>query len=157
MANDLIDMNTNQILDLSQMLSKSHLIPASYSKPEDCFYALLLAKELGLTPMFALTNIYVAKSGKPTIESAGKLAMVQSSGLLKSIVYDEETPERCQITMERTSPNLKKTLAYTIEQAKQAGLLAKDNWRNYPARMLKARVISWLCDDLFSDVMRGIS
>lgn len=157
MANDLVAMGTNEVLDLAQTLAKSHLIPPSYKAPEDCFYALMLAQELKLTPMFALMNIYVAKSGRPTIESAGKLAMVQNSGMLKSMTYDIETAEKCQITMERTNPSIKKTMSYTIEQAKQAGLLSKDNWRNYPARMLKARVIGWLCDDLFSDVIRGLN
>jgi hypothetical protein len=30
-------------------------------------------------------------------------------------------------------------ISFTIEQAKQAGLTGKDNWRNYPAAMLRAR------------------
>jgi len=156
--NELVITDPVKIMELSQALSKSNLIPASFKKPEDCFYALMLGAELGLSAMFSLTNIYVAKSGRPTMESSGKLAMVQNSGKLKDMQVLQETDAVCEIMMERKEPNIKKTVKYTLEQAKTAGLYpTKDNWKNYPARMLKARVIGWLCDDLFTDVCKGIS
>jgi hypothetical protein len=33
-------------------------------------------------------------------------------------------------------------MSWTIEQAKKAGLTNKDNWRNYPRAMLRARLIA---------------
>jgi hypothetical protein len=50
----------------------------------------------------------------------------------------------------------KVTQKFTIQMAQQAGLTGKDNWRKYPARMLKHRAIAFACRDLFPDVMAGI-
>jgi hypothetical protein len=43
-----------------------------------------------------------------------------------------------------------------MEDAKRAGLLGKDNWKNYPRRMLQMRARSWALRDCFSDVLLGM-
>ena len=43
-----------------------------------------------------------------------------------------------------------------MKDAERAGLLKKDNWQKYPARMLKARAVSYAVNDLFPDVFFGL-
>ena len=47
--------------------------------------------------------------------------------------------------------------SYTIEEAKQAGLLGKDSWKNYPAAMLRARAVSIVARAVFPDSIMGCS
>jgi len=156
MANELVVANPQKMRDLAIELSKSALIPTAYKRPEDCFYALMLGADLGLTEMFSLTNIYVVNN-KPSLMATGKLSMVLASGLLKGMEVIEETDKICKIKMERTIPAMSKTMEFTIEQAQKAGLLGKDVWKNYPARMLKSKVVGWLCDDIFPDICKGVA
>jgi hypothetical protein len=44
---------------------------------------------------------------------------------------------------------------FSFEEARQAGLINKDNWKNYPQRMFQWRAVAWLAKDLFSDVLGG--
>ncbi len=48
------------------------------------------------------------------------------------------------------------TLDWTMERAKAAGLTGKDNWRNYPRQMLKARCISEGVRAVFPGACSGI-
>jgi hypothetical protein len=48
------------------------------------------------------------------------------------------------------------TGSFTIEEAKNADLLKKDNWKFYPKRMLKARAVSYAVRDLFPDIFAGV-
>jgi hypothetical protein len=48
------------------------------------------------------------------------------------------------------------TITWTFEQAKQAGLTGKDNWKNYPRAMLRARVVSEGIRTVFPGVVLGV-
>ena len=47
-------------------------------------------------------------------------------------------------------------LSFTAEQAKNAGLIGKDNWKKYAAAMLRARAISHLTRLVFPDAFVGV-
>jgi hypothetical protein len=47
-------------------------------------------------------------------------------------------------------------LSFTIEEAKVAGLLGKNNWKNFPAAMLRARAQAALARLVYQDVLAGI-
>ena len=66
--------------------------------------------------------------------------------------------KHCKITIIRKTTKFTETFtgSFSIEEAKQAGLLGKDNWKNYPARMLKHRALSFAARDSFPDVFAGI-
>jgi hypothetical protein len=48
-----------------------------------------------------------------------------------------------------------KRVEVTYADARQAGLINKDSWKNYPSRMFQWRALAWLAKDLFSDVLGG--
>jgi hypothetical protein len=48
------------------------------------------------------------------------------------------------------------TITWTFEQARKAGLTGKDNWKNYPRAMLRARVVSEGIRTVFPGVVLGV-
>lgn len=131
--------------------------------------ALIIFKglEVGLEPMAALESIDLI-SGKPTLDPAGMLALVQASGQLEDIQFIEETDVVSHITMKRVGQS-PYTRIFTIEDARRmtttewvnkvrqtVPLTKKANWKAMPSIMLKCRNISQMCRYLFGDVIQGL-
>jgi len=131
--------------------------------------ALVIFKglEVGLEPMAALESIDLI-SGKPTLDPAGMLALVQASGQLDDIQFIEETEVTSRIMMKRAGQS-EYTRIFTIEDAKRMvttewvnqvkqtiPLTEKANWKAMPSIMLKCRNISQMCRYLFGDVIQGL-
>jgi hypothetical protein len=104
---------------------------------------IMAGQEMGLAPFESMTGINIIK-GRPTLAAATIGAKIKASSKydyrvkvsteLKSQIdfYELEDGKRTMIG----------SSTYTIEQAKTAGLLSKDNWKMYPEDMLFARNIS---------------
>jgi hypothetical protein len=77
--------------------------------------------------------------GTPTLKSEAQLAeFYKRGGVVK---WMQRTAEVCEAKFSHPKhcPD-GVVIKWTITDAKQAGLLGKDNWRNYPRQMLSARV-----------------
>jgi len=138
---------------------RSGLLPATL----DYAKAIIIAaygKELGLTPIISLKEIYLVD---------GKASM--SSALMKGCVHErlpkalfkvtESNSEKCVIVTKRDKDDPNEPMAtwtFTIEEAKvfySGSKGIKDNWRKFPADMLRARCISRASRGEFSDVFLG--
>jgi hypothetical protein len=126
---------------------------------EQAAVIMLTGYELGLGLISAFKFIHLI-NGKPSISPQGALALIHKSGLLESFEIVDEVDEKgeptgCKITMKRKN-GLEYTTRFTLEDAKRAGLLGKDNWQNYPGNMSRWRTFGYCMDVLFPDVAGGM-
>lgn len=138
-------------------LAAAAAVPAAMrGKPNDVFLVLLTGRELGIPPTTAIRECHVI-DGKVTISPKVKLAMVRSKGLGK--VWPDAANSATSATWhaERLDmPGMQFANTFTVEDAKRAGLVGKDNWTHYPQRMLSWRSLAGLLDDVFSEVGTGL-
>ena len=149
--NDLVALQS-----ISKELAQSRL--HAHRNPADVLFVILVGEFLGLNAATALMNIYNV-NGMPTMKADLKLALAKRHPEYAGCEIDANT-ERCIVKMKRRNENGTEesiTSTFTIDDAKRAGLFPKkDNWRNYPQRMLKARAISYAVNDLFPDIVFGM-
>ena len=149
--NDLVALQS-----ISKELAQSRL--HAHRNPADVLFVILVGESLGLNAATALMNIYNV-NGMPSMKADLKLALAKRHPEYAGCEIDANT-ERCIVKMKRRNENgTEESIisTFTIEDAKRAGLFPKkDNWRNYPQRMLKARAISYAVNDLFPDIVFGM-
>lgn len=139
---------------LAEIVVASGLGPKSVRSPEAAMIIIITGRELGLTAMQSLRSIHVVE-GKPVLDATLIMALclrlpvcemftcVETSGAIATFVAKR-----------RGQPETR--LSFTIEQARAAGLIGKDNWKKYPDAMLRARCIAALARVAFADAMLGV-
>lgn len=142
-------------IQYSRALAEAGLLPASYRKqPANILYAMEYADMLGLPAMAAITGIHLI-DGRPAISSGLISALVRRAGHRLRVIGDEH---QAQAELTRADdPGFTYKAVWTVKRAEQAGLLGKQNWRQYPAAMLKARAISEVARDACQEVLLGVS
>jgi hypothetical protein len=146
-----------QIIDIASRAFKSGLLPVGIKSPEAASIIALKAWELGLPPMMAFSHIHII-NGKPTLsaELMQSLARKNLPGLQISIL--ETTDLKASVRLCRPEKNSQPvTFSFNIEDAKKAGLLTKDVWKNYPKAMLFSRCISAALRMVCPDALMGVS
>lgn len=149
----------NETKKIAVELAKSTLIPSSFKNPADAWYAILYGRELGLNPIYSLNNVAVI-NGKPGLSADAMLGLCMKNPEFGGYSVDKETDDICTITMTRKFPNgtnLTRTVSFTIEEAKKAGLLDTKSqmYSKYPKRMLRARAMAYVCREVFADIFAG--
>jgi hypothetical protein len=137
-------------------LAASDLVPKAYrDRPANVLLAMMSGAELGLAPLAALRAFHVIE-GSPKLGARALAALVNRSGLAEYFEPVEVTPQKATWrTKKKGRPEMTRT--WTIEMAENAGLSKKDNWRNYPHRMLSARASKDLADDVYPELTMGLS
>lgn len=150
-----LDMTTWEVMRCQvDVLIKSGFLPKAVDTPEKALAIALKGRELGLPMMQAITSIHVI-DGKPTI-SAELMAALVYQRLSGAILRCIETSDKIA-TYEAGRPGDKiLKMSFTWEEAVRAGLTGKDNWRKYPAAMLRARCCSAICRIVFPDAIMGV-
>ena len=123
---------------LAQRICNTEFVPKGLrGSAEKVLAALLLGQEKGIGAMTALQHIDVIE-GKAVSNSELKQALAQSAGARIRVM--ESSATRCVIHAWPAGEGGEPTVVtWTIEDAKQAALTGKDNWRKYPKRMLFRR------------------
>ena len=106
--------------------------------PDQALALMLIAQAEGMHPAIAARDYHVIQ-GRPALKADAMLARFQQAGGKvdwKAYSDDEVTgvfshPQGGTVT-----------LSWTMDQARRIGLANKENWRNYPRAMLRARCIS---------------
>lgn len=147
--------DARQLWDLAETAVASGLMPRAIQRPEQAFVMMMAGRELGLTAMQSLRSIHVVE-GKPTLSADLMVALCRRSPECAWIRLVESTPERAVYEALRRGDPGPTRMAFTIEEARTAGLATKDNWKRYPAAMLRARCAAALCRAVFPDLMLGI-
>jgi hypothetical protein len=141
-------------LTYARELAQSGLLPAAFRKqPANVLYAMEYGEMLGLAPMAALTGIHVIE-GKPTASSGLMSALVRNAGHQLRVSGDD-TKAVVEITR-ADDPEFTFRSEWTVQRARQAGLLGKDVWKKYPAAMLKARAITECARDACEEALLGM-
>ncbi len=148
------NVELTQGLELGKIFAESGVFPDIKSAAQG-YIKVLAGKELGLSPMQALNSFYFV---------AGRLGIVaQTMGALvkKSGKYDYRitihTDTECEIEFLKITEDKEIVIGksrFDIKMAAKAGIVNKDNWKNYPMNLLFARAlmngIRWYCPEAVS-------
>lgn len=141
--------------EIATMAVKSELLPRAVNTAEKAIIIALKGREIGIPAMQAFSHIHVV-DGKPGFSAELQLAMIYQNCPRAVVNYSESTEKKCVV--EATRPGHKPTsFSFTIEEARNAGLLNKNNWKGYPAAMLRARAVSAMARAVFPDSIMGCS
>ena len=134
MANELVPMS--DIEKMGNAIAKSGLF--GMKTPEQAIALMLIAQAEGMHPAIAARDYHVIQ-GRPALKADAMLARFQAAGgKVEWKVYTD-----AEVTGVFSHPSGGSvSLTWTLEQAKKIGLAGKDNWKNYPRAMLRARVVS---------------
>jgi hypothetical protein len=154
----MINLNTIQMAQAIAPLATMYGLTTEHAT-----LVMLTGYELGLGLVASLSFIYVVrtKNGlRPALNAMGINALIQSSGVLSEFevkdVADEKGPVGCTVRMTRADSGFSYEVSFTLEDAKRAELLDKDNWKKWPAEMLRARTITTCGRVVCPDVLAGL-
>lgn len=151
----------DEALRFANICVESGLAPKGM-KAAGVVIAVQAGAELGFSPMRSLANIAAINGRAGPMTKAAK-ALVLNSGMIEPGTMIKEWVEGdgndrtgfCSSTR-RGWPE-KVTHSFSIEQAKQAGLVRGGGaWNSFPDRMLLARARGFHFDDVYPDVLMGM-
>lgn len=143
------------ITQMAEVLVPSGMLPAHIKTPAAAAAIILKGRELGIPPMQALSGIAVIQ-GKPVAGSELMLAILYRDHGDNCLWFTETTDVRCAVSYARRGWPERREYAFTIDDAKRAGLLNNATWTKYPAAMLRARTISAVARMAFPDSIGGM-
>lgn len=150
----------DELFRQAKALSPSSLIPKhlrgadSNTTLANVTLVLAQGRELGLGPVASLAGIAVV-NGRPFVESKTLAAAVRASGLCKSLRCVEMTDKAVTWETWRHGEPEPERRTYTMAMAQAAGLAGRDTYKQHPQRMLSARALGWLLNDVYPDIAKG--
>ena len=138
--------NIDEVFKLAQFIAKSEFFPAWKNKPHDAAVAILFGQSIGLSWGHSLLNISMI-NGRPTVWGDAMLALCKKSPSFEDMdeEFNEETKTAICLVKRKGYKEQVRTFSY--EDAQRAGLVKKDNWVNYPKRMLQMRARAFALRD----------
>lgn len=124
-------------------------------KLEQAAIVMATGYELGLPLTAAFDVIYVSSDGRRVLRPKGALALVRASGLLERFEWKSDD-KQATVTMKRKGDESATSMTLTIADAQKAGWKSTA-WKTTPQNMLRWRLIGWMCDLLFTDVLLGLA
>lgn len=147
-------------------LAGANAVPAALrDKPNDVFQILLTARDLGVAVTTGMREFHVIE-GKVTLSPKVKMAMVNERGRREGWAIWPDPDNNAEVATwyatRADRPGLTFSSTFTMDEAKNVKVKAnqtldqKDNWQNYPKRMLSWRALGYLLDDVFPEVGTGL-
>ena len=141
---------------LAKILVNSKLLPRSVQTAEAAFTIIATGRELGLTAMQSLRSIHVIE-GKPSLSADLILALVKNRrDVCTWFRLVTSTDKVATYETQRLGEPEPTRMSFTWEDATRAQVTGKDNWKKYPAAMLRARCISALARAVYPDLAMGL-
>ena len=138
---------------------RSGLAPKGLDRPEQCFIALQMGMEIGMSPMQSLQNIAVI-NGRPSIYGDAALALAMGTGLVEDFqekIEHEGDDRVAYCFVKRAGVETPIITTFSVADAKTAGLWGKGGpWKQYPNRMLQMRARGFALRDSFPDALQGL-
>jgi hypothetical protein len=143
----------NLLWKLARMTTNTEMIPkALRGRPDAALAVMVYGHELGLRPMTSLREVYIV-DGSPSCSAKLMRSLILRAG--HSLVFREVSSERCVVHGTRSDGRAEAVVTWTMDDARTAGVAAKDVWKKYPRAMLAARATSELARLVFPDVTIG--
>ena len=142
-------------MQVAKALVESRLFPGIKS-PEAAFALIATCRELGLSMMQSLRGLHVIE-GKPTLSSDAMAGLCKSRKDVCAFFRMVESTDKLAVyETQRVGEPSPTRMQFSWEDAQRAGSTNKDNWRKYPAAMLRARCITALARAVYPDLLMGI-
>lgn len=120
---------------------------------DQAFAIVMMAHALGMHPAQAFGVFHVVK-GRPTMSAQAMLALFLSRG--GKVKWHETTARRAKATFTRWDGTTSITFEVTPEDAKRENLLNKDNWKRFPADMLRWMLVRKAIRIVAPDLVLGL-
>src|SRR5215831_1224397 len=140
--------------EYASYIANTSLVPEALRGDPAAIAAVMLAgQELGLKPMASLRMVVLIR-GRTALTAEAQRGLVTSEG--HELWFDESTVTRAIAAGRRRDSDRVARITWTLDDAKRAGIAGGENWRRYPAEMLRARASAALARAMFADVIGGI-
>ena len=146
---------------MATLLAQSDMVPRAYKgNAGNVLVAIQWGAEFGVSPMAAIQNIAVI-NGSPSIYGDLGKALLMSSGLCEDFhitAADEIKTNggRAICRIKRRGIPTEFVGQFSLDDARRAGLLGKDNYKNYPERQVQWRAFWFAMRDGFADMLKGL-
>lgn len=142
--------------ELAKQLNQTEFVQARLrNRPAAVLACIMAGDEARIGPMQALRQIFVTDDGKVGMAAELMRSLVLRDG--HEIWAEDYTNTRVTMAGRRRGQENPSRVTWTMDDAKKAGLVHRQNWQKYPRAMLAARATTELCRLLFADVIAGIS
>ncbi len=134
---------------MASAIAKSNLF--GLKSPDQVLALMAVAQAEGRHPGSVARDYHIIQ-GRPALRADAMLARFQQAGgTVHWLKYADD-----EVKAEFSHPQGGSlTLSWTLKQAREIGLAGKDNWKNYPRAMLRARVISEGIRTVYPGVLTG--
>jgi hypothetical protein len=143
--------------DLARAIADTDFVPRSLRRNEAAITAAIMyGDEVGLPPMQALSKIAVI-DGRPSMAAEAQRALILAAGHF--IWFEDFTKSKVTWAGKRRDAPVEQTvrITWTLDNARDARIIGKDNWKRYPRAMLSARASAELARAIFADVIGGLA
>ena len=124
------------IQQMAEVAAKSRMF--GFKNSEEAMAIMLLCQAENLHPAIAMRDFHIIQ-GRPALKADAMLARFQQAG--GSVQWKDYTDEKDTGVFSHPSGGSLE-VSWSLAQAKSIGIANKDNWRNYPRAMLRARCVS---------------
>lgn len=143
-----------QALTVCQHFMASQALPQSYKTPQAVLMAIQAGRELGMKPIESINGMMVING---QIKLWGTALTGRITQLGYRIKWGDCTAEAANVSVVDPNGNETGVETYTIEEAKTAGLLGKQNWRGHAKTMLRWRALGNCIKFNFPHLLQGYS
>lgn len=148
---------------MSKGLASSTMVPMAYQRNEgNCLIAIELANRLNISPFQVMQTLDVIQ-GTPAWKGKALIGFVNNSHKYDEDIhfeyeYDKDGSAISCYAWTKKGESVVKGTKYTIDMAKKAGLLSKNNsyWNKEPDLMLAYRAISRFCSLNCPEISLGL-
>ena len=126
----------NDMQQMAEVAASSKMF--GFKNTQEALAIMLLCQGENMHPAVAMRDYHVIQ-GRPALKADAMLARFQQAG--GSVQWKDYTDEKVTGLFSHPQGGSLE-LSWTLSQAKSIGIANKDNWKNYPRAMLRARVIS---------------
>lgn len=156
MGTEIVMHQPQAVIPYSDMERMAAVIAQSglfgVKNPTQALALMLVAQAEGLHPATAARDYHVIQ-GRPALKADAMLSKFQAAG--GKVEWHEYTDKTCAATFCHPAGG-KVRIEWTFEMARLAGLTSKDNWKQYPRAMLRARTLSEGIRTVYPGVLSGM-